>query len=587
VFLRLKKWRETRTLGDLYELLRHPGMRPTWLIATLCLVAAGTVSWVADRAERTATAQSFDDATVRIIEEIENVMGGYQNLLRAGAGLFSADGDLQQAQWSAFIGTLDLQRHFPGVQGIGFARVIPSGSLAEHEADMRRRGRIGYTFYPIGKREIYTAIEFLEPPSQRNQRAIGFDMFSEPKRRAAMEQARDTRRPVMTRGVTLMQETSEDPQAGTLMYFPVFRAGPSAAWPGSEAPRELYGYVYTAFRMTNLFTKEMRVQLPALFDTVAVRIWDGAKVSKAMLLYQSHPELGRMEAARLYLERDLPIAGQNWRVEFAARPGFKTTTRWARPGLVLISGIVMSVLITAIAATLALARSQAVASQRELSAEVEARKAAQSEVQIANQELIHRVKNMMAVVTAIAGQTARYTPNPQEFNRVFRERLSALARVHDLLKTNPSYKPEISSLIGEILSPYTAGRETALVLGGPQVEISQQAAVMLSLVLNELATNAIKYGAWSRDSGRISISWSIETKDGVENVVMDWRETGGPKVEVPSRRGFGTNVLKFAIEQGLRGTFDPRFLDTGLECTWQFPRQALSKAPSDQRSRSY
>ena len=179
---------------------------------------------------------------------------------------------------------------------------------------------------------------------------------------------------------------------------------------------------------------------------------------------------------------------------------------------------------------------------------------------------------MLAIVTAIASQTARYSPTVSDFNKSFRERLTALARVHDMLRPDPAHTPDLGSFCQEILAPYCAHREGALSAEGPTVLLTRNEAVLLSLLINEFATNATKYGAWSVPTGQVSLTWRQIESDDVTEVEIIWQERGGPLVKEPSRSGFGTNVMKFSIERGLRGRIATAFEASGIRHEVRFPR---------------
>ena len=109
-------------------------------------------------------------------------------------------------------------------------------------------------------------------------------------------------------------------------------------------------------------------------------------------------------------------------------------------------------------------------------------------------------------------------------------------------------------------------------IAGPEIFIPRNEAVLLSLLFNELATNATKYGAWSGPDGSVSIVWKLITVNDADMIEMTWTERGGPAVDVPSRKGFGTNVMKFAIERGLSGEIVPSYKPEGFECIVRVPR---------------
>lgn len=555
------------------RVLRSPfakSLRPSWIILSLALALTALATWATYRVVASTAARQFEIETTTIYNSINNLMRTYVQILRSGSGLFNVKPEITRQDWSTFVASLDLPGNFPGVQGIGYSKVIPKTKLAEHIAEQRRDGRPNYDVRPPGDRDPYTSIVFLEPQDVRNTGAIGFDMFSEPTRRTAMEKARDTDSAQMTRHVRLVQEIDGDVQPGVLVYVPVYASTVIA--PTVEARRaNLSGYVYAAFRMHDLFNKSLKILNPRALQMVEVRIFDASKEADGHVLFDSAAEPPK--SARFSRTRPLDIAGQRWMLQFISRPDLDNNINWWQPFAVALIGCIFSALISSIAATLAVSRDRALEAQAALEQEVSMRKRAQDQERIANRELIHRVKNMMAVVASIASQTSRYTPNPAQFNIAFRERLAALGRVHDMLKPNPAFQPDLESLLREVLQPYSSHRTTALNCHGPKVDVPQNEAVMLSLVINELGTNSTKYGAWSAPYGTVDLSWTLEepAPGSPNRVTMVWLERGGPAVVAPNHKGFGTNVLNFAVQRGLKGSFQTVYEADGIRCTLHFP----------------
>jgi Predicted periplasmic ligand-binding sensor domain len=133
----------------------------------------------------------FDFETQRLTSDISKRMALHGQTLRSAAGLFAASQDVTRADWRAFVEMLELDRSHPGVQGVGYAVRIPAGQLEQHIADIRRQGFPDYVVNPLEPRAEYSSIIYLEPFSGRNLRAFGYDMYSEPIRRRAMERSRD------------------------------------------------------------------------------------------------------------------------------------------------------------------------------------------------------------------------------------------------------------------------------------------------------------------------------------------------------------------------------------------------------------
>lgn len=180
-------------------------------------------------------------------------------------------------------------------------------------------------------------------------------------------------------------------------------------------------------------------------------------------------------------------------------------------------------------------------------------------------ELNHRVKNTLAIVQSIAAQTLRQTAEPRTFNEAFSGRLDALARAHALLTTALWEGIGLGELVSTALTPFESFKGQILVQG-PAVVIKPNGAVTLALVLHELATNAAKYGALGTSTGHVSIGWVVEGSA----VFLRWSEVGGPHVEAPPRKGFGSRLISASAAQ-LGGTAEISFAGEGVKASFSFP----------------
>ncbi|MBQ0957773.1 diguanylate cyclase [Ideonella sp. 4Y11] len=275
---------------------------------------------------------AVDATQLRIVERLRN----YELVLRTGAGLFAASHEVTGNEWRAFIGRIDLQRSYPGLQGLGYAQLTapPQPQAAE--------GR--------------SAIVYLEPPDWRNQRALGYDMLSEPVRQSAMARARDEGGAALSGRVTLLQETGEDVQHGTLMYWPVYRSGAPL---DSVAARRaaLQGWVYAPFRMRDL----MDGILPAQGQQVAFTLYDGDRADPAHRLVGSGTA---QPDTRYRAQRQMLIAGAVWTVDFSATPAFEDAAHSVQPALIGLGGLLADLLL--FGALHALARNGRLLAERNL-----------------------------------------------------------------------------------------------------------------------------------------------------------------------------------------------------------------------------
>ncbi len=146
-------------------------------------------------------------------------------ILRAGAAHFAVSDTVTRDDWEKFVELSRLDINLPGTQGLGYSVIIPPDKLQEHIEQVQQEGFPGYKVFPEGERDFYTSIVFLEPFSGRNLKAFGYDMYSEPVRRKAMQMSCDNNVAMLSGKVGLVQETNEDVQAGTLMYVPSYEPG--------------------------------------------------------------------------------------------------------------------------------------------------------------------------------------------------------------------------------------------------------------------------------------------------------------------------------------------------------------------------
>jgi two-component sensor histidine kinase len=185
--------------------------------------------------------------------------------------------------------------------------------------------------------------------------------------------------------------------------------------------------------------------------------------------------------------------------------------------------------------------------------------------------LNHRVKNTLATVQSIASQTLRNTPSITAARPALEERLFALSRAHDVLTRENWEGAGLIEIVWEALAPYRHERENRLHLEGPDVRLSPRMALATAMALQELATNAVKYGALSDAGGQVRIAWGVTRENGGQRLHLTWSESGGPPVKPPQRRGFGTRLIERSLAQDLSGTVEIEFAPTGVVCTVNAP----------------
>jgi PAS domain S-box-containing protein len=182
-------------------------------------------------------------------------------------------------------------------------------------------------------------------------------------------------------------------------------------------------------------------------------------------------------------------------------------------------------------------------------------------------ELNHRVKNTLATVQSVASQTLRNAETAEEARAALESRLLALSRAHDVLTRENWEGADLFEIVADAVEPYSNPGEDRLHLSGETIRLPPRMALALAMALQELATNAVKYGALSNETGEVRITW----RDGDDRLHLTWAETGGPPVKVPSRRGFGTRLIERSLASDLDGEVRISFEPTGLVCNVDAP----------------
>ena len=202
------------------------------------------------------------------------------------------------------------------------------------------------------------------------------------------------------------------------------------------------------------------------------------------------------------------------------------------------------------------------------SADITQRQRGEEQRAFLTRELAHRSKNLLAVILAMLRQSIRNSDSMADFEQKFMNRILGLAASHDMLLARDWDGASIFDLAQSHLSHFADLIGERILLSGPSVILKSEAAQNIGLALHELSTNAAKYGALSQDSGQVAIQWSVRGQTpGSEMFHLSWRETGGPRVCPPSRRGFGQIVVERLVAQSLEGTVALDFHETGV--SWQ------------------
>jgi len=323
----------------LRKLLRFRHAWAAWLVLIVAIVATLVLWQFSIRLVEDRTEARFRNQSLQLRSAIEERLLNYEQVLAGSSGLFSVAGSVSREQWREYVSKVDINRYYPGIQGIGFVQRIGVREMADHISSVRAGGIFEYLVKPLGAGPYYFPMVYLEPGTNLNRRALGYNAFSDPVHRIAMEKARDTASPTITGKVVLVQEVVAEDQASFIMYYPVYRGGEVPEL-RVERRRMLIGYVFSAFRMNNLLDGIVGLISPFL----DVRIYDNAVIDRDTLMYNSN--LGSLEEDYSFeMSQRLSHGGRDWLLQTRSTPAFDYLASDPRPPIVLGSGLAISLLL--------------------------------------------------------------------------------------------------------------------------------------------------------------------------------------------------------------------------------------------------
>ncbi|MBF0213085.1 MAG: EAL domain-containing protein [Magnetococcales bacterium] len=293
-------------------------------------------------------------------------LAAQEQVLLGARGLFAASSHVDRQEFREYVAALRLDVRFPGIQGVGFSRLISTEEKDSHIEAVRQEGFSAYTIHPDGKRPLYTSVVYIEPFTDNNLRAFGYDMYADSVRRAAMDQAWATGTAVMSGKVMLVQAGKDHPQAGLLIYVPVYRNGSPLNTP-EDRRNHLEGWTYSVFRVNDLLTGILGYYAVGL----DLEIFDGPTATAENLLFDSHVSVDSMTAApRFHRVESLEFGGRHWTLHFRSMPAFDGLLIKQGDRLILWSGLCISVLFALFVWQLVTARERAYALAEEMTREL-------------------------------------------------------------------------------------------------------------------------------------------------------------------------------------------------------------------------
>ncbi|MCA1661601.1 MAG: CHASE domain-containing protein [Novosphingobium sp.] len=524
---------------------RFPRALPVGIFLLITAVTLVSVTAIESTETKRRAGQLRQTAQV-LASALQRRADAHEAYLRSGAAVFATQQAVSGPLFQTYISQLRLDSDYRGAEGIGWAMRVDRSELATVQQGMRRFGPSTFTIRPLPSEEHAYAVPvmYLQPDTERNRRAIGYNMYSEPARREAMNEAARFARPTASGKLVLVQEGIDGKRAGFIIYMPVFGLGDDGA-------RQLKGFVYSPFVARDFL--DSALELENVGD-VAVRLYDRA-VAPANLMAEMPIE----EPSGSVANEPVRVTNHAWVLQVE---GPKPSTLSAMSLLTLLFGMLVASLLLVLARILT----------RQAAEDRQALEFFEEQASIRNsltRELNHRVKNTLANVLSIVSLTRRRASDLDSFAGSLEGRIRALSATHDLLTQSEWGTTPIRAVVAAELAPYVQDSERALELSGPAVELAPNDALSLGLAIHELATNAAKYGALSVPQGRVAVTWQLITQDLAR---IEWAERNGPAVPQEERkRGFGTDLIEKIVAHELRNPVDLRFEPEGVRCALILP----------------
>lgn len=509
-----------------------------------------------------AARQDFEYSCKELKTRISTRLDEHAQLLRSGAALFAVSDSVTRGEWHEFYLRTRADVFLPGIQGYGYSKIIPRDKLLEHIRSIKESGYPDYKITPEGERQVYSTILYIEPFSEMNLRAFGYDMFSEPIRRKAMEIARDSNMSMLSGKVRLVQETGEDLQSGVLMYFPIYEKN-MPVLTVQERRNAIKGWVYSPYRMKDLMTG-IRGSIKRYNEApLHLMIYDDTTITEDNLMYDNLQEdsiISRFKP-NMYLKEPVNFNGKIWTLIFTARKDEMSFFHKSQV-IVWITGLTISILLF-------------ILSMMQIRANIRTRQIVELNLQLerlnADKDRFMSIlsHDLKSPFTSILGFLELLTTNIRKYsidqieNHIYTIN-DAARNTYNLLEDllmwtrahsgNIPFNPqkiqfrEIYESVAEILVPVAESKNIMVNYVGYENLSVYADKDMLKAIMRNLISNAIKF---TSGGGSISISTSINPG----NVTVSVSDTGiGISPERIQNLFDLTNIHSTAGTSGERGS---------------------------------
>lgn len=514
------------------------------LVILLATLAAATASFLYNQSEEA-------DRAERVAAQVNMRLHDHVAVLKGVRALYQSDAAASGPGIRAYLAALQPQVQAPGMEGVGIAAAMRADTPAAVEAKLRENYGRDIKVWPATDQPIGFPVVLVEPYTPRRNAALGFDMYSEPTRRAAMRRAWQTGQPAASGIVQLAQEKGvAAKQPGFLIYLPVYARTPAETGPDTIATatgvRPVEAFVYAPFRTNDM----MKAVLGSQLDTIdGIEIYAGEGPSAPRVFSKGTMGWDAQEQV-------LRVADRQWTMRISYG---RLLERLGRPLAIMIFGIAVALLAT----QLHRVQRRRIDAFQALAAE-KARHAEDRELMIG--EMAHRMKNAFARIGALARITLRESSSLDEFETKFDGRMRALSDAKQMLVTGAVDTVELGKIVRRELEIAGRSPDQLAAVTGPDVRLDDEGAQALSLAIHEFVTNSIKYGALA-GHGDLVVGWRRDGGD----IELSWTESGLPETPQIDSESFGTHFIRSLIERQLKGSWQRSAVDNSLAIVIRWP----------------
>ena len=327
---------------------------PALLAALIGLLSLGITAslWHHEQqSEQNTLRANFDFGMRQTASRIEQRIAGYEQMLRGVQGLFMAAAPIERERFDTYVDALLRGADSSGLQLIAYAPLLPADGVAAHVAAQQAGGSAGYSIVPAGERELYAPVTYVAPAG--SQKALGYDPYSEPTRRAAMLRARDSGGVAISSRIHLLTEPARDPQYGFLMFLPLYAKGQPVDTVAARRAH-LVGWVWAGFRIGDLMASLYGEAAPGL----ELRLHDGVALGDDTLIFRTGAA-GAPAPARFEAQEYLGVGGHSWTLQMRSLPAFEQRFYPDASRVILVAGVGLSLLLALLTYQLVTARARA------------------------------------------------------------------------------------------------------------------------------------------------------------------------------------------------------------------------------------